>query len=158
MQERWNDNMKVVIVGGVAGGATAAARIRRLNRTDVLIHDLRSSLAVGIDEIAVGIVVIIALGVAIAQGQLQCALRRDLAAELADAFLDSAIDGGVDCVDGFLIRLGDSFLPPGVGTPASVSVLAMWDPVFPRRNSRYMYRTIFASSSTICGRPSSPFS
>lgn len=30
MQERWNDNMKVVIVGGVAGGATAAARIRRL--------------------------------------------------------------------------------------------------------------------------------
>ena len=31
MKERWNDNMKVVIVGGVAGGATAAARIRRLN-------------------------------------------------------------------------------------------------------------------------------
>lgn len=31
MQERWNDNMKVVIVGGVAAGATAAARIRRLN-------------------------------------------------------------------------------------------------------------------------------
>ena len=31
MQERWNDNMKVAIVGGVAGGATAAARIRRLN-------------------------------------------------------------------------------------------------------------------------------
>ena len=31
MQERWNDYMKVVIVGGVAGGATAAARIRRLN-------------------------------------------------------------------------------------------------------------------------------
>ncbi len=29
--ERWNDNMKVVIVGGVAGGATAAARIRRLD-------------------------------------------------------------------------------------------------------------------------------
>ena len=77
------------------------------DRTDVLVHDLRSSLAVGIDKIAVGIVVIIALGVAIAQGQLQCALRRNLAAELADAFLDSAIDGGVDCVDGFLIRLGD---------------------------------------------------
>ena len=31
MQESWNDNMKVVIVGGVAGGATAAARVRRLN-------------------------------------------------------------------------------------------------------------------------------
>ena len=31
MQERWNADMKVVIVGGVAGGATAAARIRRLN-------------------------------------------------------------------------------------------------------------------------------
>ena len=29
--ERWNGNMKVVIVGGVAGGATAAARIRRLD-------------------------------------------------------------------------------------------------------------------------------
>ena len=31
MRGRWSDNMKVVIVGGVAGGATAAARIRRLN-------------------------------------------------------------------------------------------------------------------------------
>lgn len=31
MQERWNDKIKVVIVGGVAGGATAAARIRRLD-------------------------------------------------------------------------------------------------------------------------------
>ena len=31
MKERWNDDMKVVIVGGVAGGATAAARIRRLD-------------------------------------------------------------------------------------------------------------------------------
>ena len=31
MQARWNADMKVVIVGGVAGGATAAARIRRLN-------------------------------------------------------------------------------------------------------------------------------
>ena len=31
MPERWNGNMKVVIVGGVAGGATAAARIRRLD-------------------------------------------------------------------------------------------------------------------------------
>ena len=30
-EERWKDNMKVVIVGGVAGGATAAARIRRLD-------------------------------------------------------------------------------------------------------------------------------
>ena len=29
--ERWNADMKVVIVGGVAGGATAAARIRRLD-------------------------------------------------------------------------------------------------------------------------------
>ena len=31
MQERLNANMKIVIVGGVAGGATAVARIRRLN-------------------------------------------------------------------------------------------------------------------------------
>lgn len=31
--ERWNDKMKVVIIGGVAGGATAAARIRRLDET-----------------------------------------------------------------------------------------------------------------------------
>ena len=30
MQERWNADMKVVIVGGVAGGASAVARIRRL--------------------------------------------------------------------------------------------------------------------------------
>lgn len=31
IQERWNDKMKVLIIGGVAGGATAAARIRRLD-------------------------------------------------------------------------------------------------------------------------------
>jgi len=31
MPERWSVKMKVVIVGGVAGGATAAARIRRLD-------------------------------------------------------------------------------------------------------------------------------
>ena len=30
-QERWKNKMKVIIVGGVAGGATAAARIRRLD-------------------------------------------------------------------------------------------------------------------------------
>ena len=29
--ERWSTDVKVVIVGGVAGGATAAARIRRLD-------------------------------------------------------------------------------------------------------------------------------
>ena len=40
MRERWNDNMKVVIVGGVAGGATAAARIRRLNEHN---HDSKQS-------------------------------------------------------------------------------------------------------------------
>ena len=28
---RWYNKMKVLIVGGVAGGATAAARIRRLD-------------------------------------------------------------------------------------------------------------------------------
>lgn len=37
MQERWNDNMKVVIVGGVAGGASAAARIRRLDESAEII-------------------------------------------------------------------------------------------------------------------------
>lgn len=30
-QERWKNKMKIVIVGGVAGGATAAARLRRLD-------------------------------------------------------------------------------------------------------------------------------
>ncbi len=30
-EERWKNKMKVIIVGGVAGGATAAARIRRLD-------------------------------------------------------------------------------------------------------------------------------
>ena len=40
MQERWNDNMKVVIVGGVAGGATAAARIRRLDeRAEIVVFE-----------------------------------------------------------------------------------------------------------------------
>ena len=31
IQERWKIKVKVIIVGGVAGGATAAARIRRLD-------------------------------------------------------------------------------------------------------------------------------
>ena len=31
IKERWNGKMKVIIVGGVAGGATAAARLRRLD-------------------------------------------------------------------------------------------------------------------------------
>lgn len=40
--ERWNDNMKVIIVGGVAGGATAAARIRRLDEQAEIIVFERS--------------------------------------------------------------------------------------------------------------------
>ena len=40
MQERWNDTMKVIIVGGVAGGATAAARIRRLDeQADIVVFE-----------------------------------------------------------------------------------------------------------------------
>lgn len=37
---RWNEHMKVVIVGGVAGGATAAARIRRLDeQAEILVFE-----------------------------------------------------------------------------------------------------------------------
>ena len=40
MQERWSIDMKVVIVGGVAGGATAAARIRRLDeRAEIVVFE-----------------------------------------------------------------------------------------------------------------------
>lgn len=45
MQERWNADMKVVIVGGVAGGATAAARIRRLNEQAEIVVFERSGLS-----------------------------------------------------------------------------------------------------------------
>ena len=39
-KERWSDNMKVVIVGGVAGGATAAARIRRLDeKAEIIVFE-----------------------------------------------------------------------------------------------------------------------
>lgn len=40
--ERWNADMKVVIVGGVAGGATAAARIRRLDENAEIVVFERS--------------------------------------------------------------------------------------------------------------------
>ncbi len=40
MQERWFIDMKVVIVGGVAGGASAAARIRRLDeRAEIIVFE-----------------------------------------------------------------------------------------------------------------------
>lgn len=40
IQERWNSKMKIVIVGGVAGGATAAARIRRLDENaEILVFE-----------------------------------------------------------------------------------------------------------------------
>lgn len=42
IKERRNDNMKVVIIGGVAGGATAAARIRRLDEQAEIIVFERS--------------------------------------------------------------------------------------------------------------------
>ena len=42
IQERWKNKMKVIIVGGVAGGATAAARIRRLNEDAEIIVFERS--------------------------------------------------------------------------------------------------------------------
>ena len=54
IQERWKNKMKVIIVGGVAGGATAAARIRRLDehaeitvfeRSEMCIRDSTSSAA-----------------------------------------------------------------------------------------------------------------
>src|SRR5699024_2170458 len=62
---------------------------------------------VSVDEVAAGIVVIITLGVTITQGQLQSALRGNLAAELADTFLHGALDGGIDGVNGFDVGLGD---------------------------------------------------
>ena len=38
--ERWKDKMKVVIIGGVAGGATAAARIRRLDeKAEIIVFE-----------------------------------------------------------------------------------------------------------------------
>ena len=40
MQERWKGNVKVVIIGGVAGGATAAARIRRLDeKAEIIVFE-----------------------------------------------------------------------------------------------------------------------
>ena len=40
--ERWSSEMKVIIVGGVAGGATAAARLRRLDETAEIVVFERS--------------------------------------------------------------------------------------------------------------------
>ena len=77
------------------------------NRADILVHNLRSSLAVGVDEIAARISIIVALGIAVAQRQLQNSLRGNLAAEFADAFLHGAVDGGIDGSNGFGVRLGN---------------------------------------------------
>ena len=52
IQERWKNNMKIVIVGGVAGGATAAARIRRLDEQaeemEILLNLLQQALLHGV--------------------------------------------------------------------------------------------------------------
>ena len=77
------------------------------DRAYALIHDLGCGLTVGVDEIAAGIVVIVALGIAIAQGQLQSALRGNLTSELADTFLDGTVDGCVDGIDCLSVGLGD---------------------------------------------------
>ena len=73
----------------------------------MLVYDLGRGLAVGINEVADCVGVVVAFSVAVAQGELQSAFRGNLASELADAFPDGALDDGVDGVDRFDIGLGD---------------------------------------------------
>ena len=77
------------------------------DRLHMAVNHLRRGLAVGVDEPAALVGVILALQIAVPQGQLQRGLVRDLPAELADALLDRAVDGAVDGIHGFGVALGD---------------------------------------------------
>ena len=71
------------------------------NRLNMSINDLGRSGAVGIDEEAVLVGLVITLNITVAERELDRSLVRLLAAELADAVLDS----GIDCLVGGVNRL-----------------------------------------------------
>ena len=77
------------------------------DRLHMAVNHLRRGLAVGVDEPAALVGVILTLQVAVPQGQLQRGLVRDLPTELANALLDRAVDSPVDGVHGFSVALGD---------------------------------------------------
>lgn len=61
------------------------------DRLHILVHDLRRSCAVGIDEVVTLIGLIIALGITVTQRKLDCGLVRLLAAELGNTLFDCSI-------------------------------------------------------------------
>lgn len=77
------------------------------NRLNMSINDLGRSGAVGIDEEAVLVGLVITLNITVAERELDRSLVRLLAAELADAVLDSGIDCLVDGVNRLLVGLRD---------------------------------------------------
>ena len=77
------------------------------NRLNMSINDLGRSGAVGIDEEAVLVGLVITLNITVAERELDRSLVRLLAAELADAVLDSGIDCLVDGVNRPLVGLRD---------------------------------------------------
>ena len=72
---------------GIAAGIYFVAIKDRLH---ILVHDLRRSCAVGIDEVVTLIGLIIALGITVTQRKLDCGLVRLLAAELGNTLFISA--------------------------------------------------------------------
>ena len=79
------------------------------DRLHILVHDLRRSCAVGIDEVMTLIGLIITLGITVTQRKLDSGLVRLLAAELGNALLDCGIDSLIDSLHCFGVRLRDKY-------------------------------------------------
>ena len=75
------------------------------NRLNMSINDLGRSGAVGIDEEAVLVGLVITLNITVAERELDRSLVRLLPSELSDTIFDGGIDRGVDRVNGLCIAL-----------------------------------------------------
>lgn len=92
------------------GDSAIAARVDLgtvQNRCDGSINHLGRVLGVGVEEVVPGVSFIVSFGIAIAQRQLERTPWRELATELADASLQSFLNGCLDSFDGGGVRFGD---------------------------------------------------
>ena len=91
---------------GIAAGVYFIAVKDRLH---ILVHNLRRSRAVGIDEVVTLVGLIITLGITVTQRKLDRCLVRLLAAELGNTLFDCGIDSLIDSLHRFGVRLRDKY-------------------------------------------------
>ena len=96
-----------VEVNGHTGVAAGIDLSPVQNGLDGLVHDLGGGGAVGVDEVGTLVRLVIPLGVAVPEGELQCAFGRHLPSELCHTLLDGSVHSGVDGGDGLGVALED---------------------------------------------------